>query len=87
MRAMTALTLATLVSAAFVSAAFVSGAAVAGEATYLTPPLFREQARDTQKVRRVSDLTTTPNLVVVAKPLNAARTIRIVADAEATAAR
>ncbi|KQO55207.1 hypothetical protein ASF22_11360 [Methylobacterium sp. Leaf87] len=82
MRAMTALTLATLVSAAF-----VASAAVAGEATYLTPPLFREQARDTQKVRRVSDLTTTPNLVVVAKPLNAARTIQIVADAEATAAR
>lgn len=82
MRAMTALTLATLVSAAF-----VSSAVVAGEATYLTPPLFREQARDTQKVRRVSDLTTTPNLVVVAKPTGASRTIRIVADAEATAAR
>ncbi len=78
MRAITALTLATLVSAAS-----VSGAAVAGEATYLTPPLFREQARDTQKVRPVTDLTTTPNLVVLAKPASATRTVRIVADAEA----
>ena len=82
MRAQTALTL-----AALVSVAFVSNAAVAGEAAYLTPPLFREQARETQKVRSVSDLTTTPNLVVVGKSAAPQRIVRIVAAAEASTAR
>ena len=76
-----------VVLASLVSTALVSGAAVAGEAMHLTPPLFREQARDTQKVRSVSDLTTTPSLVAAAKPAIAARTIQIVADAETTTAR
>ena len=42
------------------SATVATGAAQAGEALYLTPPLFREQARETQQVRTLSDLTTTP---------------------------
>lgn len=76
-----------LVLASIMSVAFVSGAAVAGDAMHLTPPLFREQARDTQKVRSISDLTTTPTLVAAAKPAIAARTVRIVADAETSTAR
>ena len=41
MRTAQALTLAILASATF-----VSGAAMAGEAVHLTPPLFREHARE-----------------------------------------
>ncbi|KQP10173.1 hypothetical protein ASF28_03185 [Methylobacterium sp. Leaf99] len=74
-----------LVLAAILSA--TSGVAVAGEATYLTPPLFREQARDTQKVRSVSDLTTTPTLTTAAKPTVPVRAVQVVADAEASSAR
>lgn len=66
---------------------FVSGAAVAGEAAYLTPPLFREQVRDIQKVRNVRELTTTPHPVAAAKPTAAPRTVQIVADAEVSTAR
>lgn len=82
MRVTSALALAVLASAAF-----VSGAAVAGEAAYLTPPLFREQARETQKVRNVSDLTTTPQPIAAAKPTASPRTVQIVADAEVSTAR
>lgn len=69
------------------SASFASGAAMAGDTVHLTPPLFREQARDTQQVRRVSDLTTVPQPVAAAKPTAAPRTVRVVADAEAALAQ
>ena len=47
------------------------GGALAGEALYLTPPLFREQAQETQQVRSVSDLTTTPQPAASAQRLYA----------------
>lgn len=76
-----------LTFAILASATIVSGAAMAGDAVHLTPPLFRERARETQKVRSVSDLTTTPQLTVTAKPVIMPRTVQVVADAEATPAR
>jgi len=79
MRAITALTLATLVSAAS-----VSGAAVAGEATYLTPPLFREQARETQQARSLGDLTTTPQPVAPAKSGTASQSAQAGNEVETT---
>lgn len=62
-----------------------AGVAVAGEALYLTPPLYREQARETQQIRRFSEMTTTPQPVAKSAPVTG-RTVRIVADAEMTAA-
>lgn len=70
-----------------VSTTFTSGAALAGEAVHLTPPLFREQARATQQVRSVSDLTTTPQPIAAAKPTGVSRNVQVVADAEASSAR
>ncbi|NEU15116.1 hypothetical protein G3T14_24110 [Methylobacterium sp. BTF04] len=66
------------------SATFVSGAAIAGEMIHLTPPLFREHARETQQVRSVSDLSTTPQPVAVAKPSGAPRTAQIGEDVATT---
>lgn len=69
------------------SAAITTGAAMAGEALHLTPPLFREQARETQQVRRVNDLTTTPQPVAAAMPVASSRTVQVVAEAGETTAR
>ena len=69
------------------SATFTTGAAMAGEALYLTPPLFREQARETQKIRSVSDLTTTPQPIAAAKPVVPSRTVQVVAEAGEMTAR
>lgn len=82
MRTAQALTLVILASATF-----VSGAAVAGDAVHLTPPLFREHARETQKVRSVSDLTTTPQPVTGKKLVITPRTAQVVAEASPTATR
>jgi hypothetical protein len=82
MRTAQALTLAILASATF-----VSGAAMAGEAVHLTPPLFREHARETQKVRSVSDLTTTPQPTVAAKSVIMPRTLQVIAEAAPSATR
>lgn len=69
------------------SATFSTCVATAGEALNLTPPLFREQARGTQQVRSVRDLTTTPQPVVAAESVKVPRTIRVIADAEGERAR
>ena len=63
-----------------------AGVAVADEALYLTPPLYREQAREIQQVRRASELTTTPQPVSSSRPA-APRSVQRVADAETTTAR
>lgn len=63
-----------------------AGVAVADEALYLTPPLYREQARETRQVRRFSEMTTTPQPVAKGAPATG-RTVRIVADVEMTASR
>lgn len=76
-----------LIVAVLASATFASTVAIAGEAIYLTPPLFREQARATQQVRSVSDLTTTPQPVAATKPAVVSRAMQVVADAEAAANR
>jgi hypothetical protein len=73
-----------LALAVLASATFGTGAAMAGEALHLTPPLFREQARETQQVRSVSDLSTTPQPVASAKTVVAARSAPVVGDVEAT---
>lgn len=73
-----------LALAVLASATFTTGAAMAGEALYLTPPLFREQARETQQVRNVSDLTTTPQPVAAAKPVTAPRTAQVGGEVETT---
>lgn len=69
-----------------VSAVCGTGAAIADESLYLTPPLFREQAREIQQVRRASELTTTPQPVSSSRPA-APRSVQRVADAETTSAR
>lgn len=66
------------------SVTFASGAAVAGDTVYLTPPLFREQARETQHVRSISDLTTTPQPIAAAKPVLAPRAVQVDGDVEKT---
>ena len=76
-----------LVLAVLASATFAADAAVAGEAIHLTPPLFREQARETQQSRRVNDLTTAPQPVAVARPVEVTGSINVVADAAATPVR
>ena len=65
-----------------VSATFATGAAMAGEALYLTPPLFREQARETQQLRSVSDLNTTPQPVAAAEPVVQSRSVQVVAEGD-----
>lgn len=65
---------------------FASNAVVAGEATYLTPPLFREQARDMQKVRNLTDLSTTPQPVAAVKPAVDALTAQVDGDVVTTGA-
>jgi hypothetical protein len=76
-----------LASAVLALATLGTGAALAGEALYLTPPLFREQARETQQVHRSGELTTIPQPVAATKPSVASRAVQIVADAETTASR
>ncbi|MGU3358984.1 hypothetical protein ACLBWX_01485 [Methylobacterium sp. M6A4_1b] len=66
------------------STTFATGAAMAGEALYLTPPLFREQARETQQVQSVRDLTTTPQPVSPAMPATAAKTANAGGEVETT---
>ena len=73
-----------LVLAVLASGSFASSAAMAGEAIYLTPPLFREQARETQQVRSTSDLTTTPQPIAAAKPDVALPTIQVEQDVKTT---
>ncbi|MCJ2052552.1 hypothetical protein [Methylobacterium sp. J-070] len=51
-----------LASAAFASAA-VSGSAAADDRLHLTPPLYREQARDIRQIHPMDELTTTPQPV------------------------
>lgn len=43
--------------------AIPAGAVMADELVFVTPPLYREQARTTAAVRPASELTTTPSLV------------------------
>ncbi|KAA0125047.1 hypothetical protein CIW48_04780 [Methylobacterium sp. P1-11] len=61
-----------LASAALTSAAF-TGLAAADDRLHLTPPLYRDQARPTQQVRVIHDLTTTPQ--PVAAPASVGRTV------------
>lgn len=56
------MTLRTLILAALASAT-LTGTVQADERTFLTPPLYREQARVTATVRPASELTTTPSVV------------------------
>jgi hypothetical protein len=56
-----------LASAALASAA-AAGPAAADDRLYLTPPLYREQARASQQVRAIHDLTTTPQPVAAPAP-------------------
>lgn len=51
---------------ATLAAAPLVGTAAAGEATDLTPPLYRAEARATSAVRPASELVTTPRLVPAA---------------------
>ncbi|MCJ2036493.1 hypothetical protein [Methylobacterium sp. J-068] len=55
------MTMRTLVLAVLASAT-LTGSVKADDRTYLTPPLYREQARATAAVRPASELTTTPSL-------------------------
>lgn len=68
--------LATLAVSAF------AGGASAEDRTFLTPPLYRDQARDTAKVRRASELTTIPSAIPGATPVR-----RVVAEAMDPSAR
>ena len=67
-----------------VSVTVTSGPALAGDTVHLTPPLFREQARETQKVRSLTDLTTTPQPVAAAKPVVEPRAAQVDGDVVAT---
>jgi hypothetical protein len=73
-----------LALAVLTCATVTTGAAMAGEALYLTPPLFREQARETQQARNVNDLTTTPQPVASAKPATAPQTAQVGGEVETT---
>ena len=66
------------------SATLATGAAMAGEALYLTPPLFREQARETQQARSLGDLTTTPQPVAPAKSGTASQSAQAGSEVETT---
>lgn len=46
----------------------VAGTAAADERTFLTPPLYREQARITATVRPASELATVPSVTPGAGP-------------------
>lgn len=74
-------TLRTLVLATLASAT-LTGTVLADERTYLTPPLYREQARVTATVRPASELTTTPSLTP-----RAPEGRRVVAEVSETSAR
>ena len=50
------------------AATTLAGAVRADERSYVTPPLYREQARVTATVRPASELTTTPSIVAPATP-------------------
>ncbi|MGU3539903.1 hypothetical protein [Methylobacterium sp. A54F] len=63
------------------SAVFAADAARADEVFHLTPPLYREQARATQQVRRAGELTTTPQPLAPATAAPAA--VKVVAEAAA----
>ena len=66
------------------SMTFASGAALAGDTVHLTPPLFREQARETQNVRSISDLTTTPQPIAAANPVVAPLAVHVDGDVKTT---
>ena len=53
---------------ATLAATTLAGAVRADERSYVTPPLYREQARVTATVRPASELTTTPSIVAPATP-------------------
>ena len=67
---------------ATLAATTLAGAVRADERSYVTPPLYRAQARVTATVRPASELTTTPSLTP-----GAPETRRIVAEASETSAR
>jgi len=73
--------------AVLASATFAADAAVAGDVIHLTPPLYREQARATQQVRHVNDLTTTPQPVAAMQSVDVTGSIKVQAEAAATPAR
>lgn len=52
----------TIVAAALAVSTF-AGSAMAEDRTFLTPPLYREQARVTATVRPAAELTTVPNAI------------------------
>lgn len=68
----------------FASVTFMSGAALAGDTVYLTPPLFRDQARETQHARSISDLTTTPQPIAAANPVVAPLAVHVDGDVKTT---
>ena len=47
---------------AMLTTASLANTAMADDRTFLTPPLYREQARTMATVRPASELTTTPSL-------------------------
>jgi hypothetical protein len=55
------MTFRTIVLAAFATAS-LANTALADDRIFLTPPLYREQARATATLRPASELTTTPSL-------------------------
>jgi len=59
---MTARTNVAAALAALVASTF-AGSAMAEDRTFLTPPLYREQARVTATVRPAAELTTVPNAI------------------------
>lgn len=59
------MTLRTFVLATLASAT-LTGSVLADDRTYLTPPLYREQARATAAIRPASELTTTPSVTAAA---------------------
>lgn len=65
-----------LASAALASAAVLAGPAAAEESLHLTPPLYRDQASAQQQGRRLTHLTTTPQLVPAADDLRTASTAK-----------
>lgn len=67
-----------------ISMSIMSTSALAGDPVHLTPPLYREQARETQKTRSLSDLTTTPQPVAIAGTLIEPRSAQVNDDVVAT---
>lgn len=60
----------------------LAGSAMAEDRTFLTPPLYREQARATATVRPAAELTTIPNAISRAPEAR-----RVVAEAVEPTAR